>query len=58
MLAEHTLYTLRLSCKVKVKLPLCLIKSHVMKKYPQFNYTPRYESMWMSGGIAPNIPWH
>jgi len=32
--------------KVKVKLPLCLTKSHTMKTYPMLNQAPFLEDLW------------
>jgi len=40
---------------VKVKLSLCLTKSHVVKTCPLLNSAPRHEDLWVSGGIAPRI---
>jgi hypothetical protein len=46
---------IKIKIKVKVKLSLCLTKNHAMKTCSVFNYTPRNEDVWVSGGIALRI---
>jgi hypothetical protein len=40
---------------IKLKLSLCLTKRHALKTHPVFNYAPRHDGVWGSGGTAPRI---
>jgi len=42
-----------MSCKVKVKLPVCLTKHHAVKTFLMKHHAMK--AYWWSGGIAPLI---